>query len=588
MENKDSIAIYSRKSKFTGKGESIGNQIELCRNYIAGKYGQEYLEDGRICVFEDEGFSGGNTNRPAFRKMMQAAEKRAFKAIVVYRLDRISRNIGDFSNLIQKLSALDIRFVSISEQFDTVSPMGRAMMYIASVFAQLERETIAERIRDNMHELAKTGRWLGGNTPTGYESEAVNAISLDGKQRSLYQLRLVPSEAETVKQIFALFREYRSLTRVESELSMQHVKTKRGNPYTRFAIKGILQNPVYMIADAEAYRYFSERQSNLYASEDMFDGKSGMMVYNRTDQVRGRSVKLKPLEEWIVAVGKHEGLVSGKDWVAVQDELERNRDKAYRKPRKNEALLTGLIYCRCGSRMYPKLSKQEMEDGRSAFSYVCREKDVSKGVNCKIRNVSGVLLDDAVVGEIKRLSEDKTLFAKQMERSRKTFLDHQDDFGDKLRELRASTAESEKAINGLLDSLASAETAAVRSRLMQKIQELSDEIDQKNEKIKELESIMSQPALSQEQFDILRDTVANFAATIDQMRVEQKRQAIKQLVRKVVWDGGNAHIYLFGDPDGEIEYPEPPEPSSSPEESGEDAAADSVTPFCEDSIFHAP
>ena len=96
--------------------------------------------------------------------MMDAAKKRQFKAIIVYRLDRISRNVSDFSGLIEELARLDISFISIKEQFDTSTPMGRAMMYIASVFSQLERETIAERIRDNMHELAKTGRWLGGTT----------------------------------------------------------------------------------------------------------------------------------------------------------------------------------------------------------------------------------------------------------------------------------------------------------------------------------------------------------------------------------------------------------------------------------------
>ena len=583
MENKDCIAIYSRKSKFTGKGESIGNQIELCRNHIALQYGQEYLNNDRVLVFEDEGFSGGNTNRPAFKKMMEAAEKHEFKAIVVYRLDRISRNIGDFSNLIQKLSALDISFVSISEQFDTVSPMGRAMMYISSVFAQLERETIAERIRDNMHELAKTGRWLGGNTPTGYESEAVKTVTLDGKQRSLYQLKIVPSEAETVKQIFLLFQTYKSLTKVESELTRQHIKTKRGNPYTRFALKGILQNPVYMIADAEAYRYFCDRQANLYSDEDEFDGQSGMMVYNRTDQVKGRSVKLKPQEEWIVSVGKHEGLVTGKDWIAVQDELERNRDKAYRKPRKNEALLTGLIYCRCGSRMYPKLSRQELEDGRTAFSYVCKQKDISRGENCKIRNVSGNLLDDAVIEEIKRLSEDKALFAKQMERNKKSFSDHQDNFGNKIKELRSSATEAEKMMNSLLDSLGGAESTAVRKRLMQKIHELDDEIQGKKEKIRELESIVTRQELSQEEFDILRDTIASFAATVDQMSVEQKREAIKALVRKVIWDGENAHVILFGDPDGEIEYPDLSDRFVQPGETEKDASLESVTRLCGDS-----
>ncbi len=127
----DTIAIYSRKSRYTGKGESIGNQIDLCREYIRTHYGDAAAE--HAVVFEDEGFSGGNLNRPDFKKMMTAAKDRKFKAIVVYRLDRISRNISDFSSLIEELGRLGIDFVSIRESFDTSSPMGRAMMYIASV-----------------------------------------------------------------------------------------------------------------------------------------------------------------------------------------------------------------------------------------------------------------------------------------------------------------------------------------------------------------------------------------------------------------------------------------------------------------------
>ena len=91
------IAIYSRKSKFTGKGESIGNQIELCREYIRANHGQ--ADAGAAAVYEDEGFSGGNLERPAFKRMLRAARERKFKAVVVYRLDRISRNISDFSGL---------------------------------------------------------------------------------------------------------------------------------------------------------------------------------------------------------------------------------------------------------------------------------------------------------------------------------------------------------------------------------------------------------------------------------------------------------------------------------------------------------
>ena len=123
-QNADCYAVYSRKSKFTGKGESIENQIELCREYISRVFGED--DEKKIAVYEDEGYSGKNTARPAFKKMMKDAQQRKFKSVVVYRLDRISRNIGDFSSLIEELSRLDIDFVSIREQFDTSSPMGRA------------------------------------------------------------------------------------------------------------------------------------------------------------------------------------------------------------------------------------------------------------------------------------------------------------------------------------------------------------------------------------------------------------------------------------------------------------------------------
>ena len=119
--NEESIAIYSRKSKFTGKGESIGNQVELCKEYVRNMFGEEYVD--RCVVFEDEGFSGGNLQRPDFKRMMEEVRKRKFKAIVVYRLDRISRNISDFTGLIDELTKLDVSFVSIKEQFDTSTPM---------------------------------------------------------------------------------------------------------------------------------------------------------------------------------------------------------------------------------------------------------------------------------------------------------------------------------------------------------------------------------------------------------------------------------------------------------------------------------
>ena len=170
------IAIYTRKSKASDKGESIQTQIRMCEEYIQRLYPEE--ETKIIYYDEGEGKSGGDSQRTKFRKLMSDAKKNVYNVLICYRLDRIARNVSAFSDLIEELSAHNISFISVKEQFDTTTPMGRAMMYIASVFAQLEREIGAERIKDNMRELAKTGRWLGGITPTGYKSEGYTTVTV--------------------------------------------------------------------------------------------------------------------------------------------------------------------------------------------------------------------------------------------------------------------------------------------------------------------------------------------------------------------------------------------------------------------------
>ncbi len=552
-ENENYIAIYSRKSKFTGKGESIGNQVELCKEYIQAHYTE--IPQDHILVYEDEGFSGGNLNRPDFKKMMEAARQRKFKAIIVYRLDRISRNISDFSSLIEELSRLDIAFISIREQFDTGTPMGRAMMYIASVFSQLERETIAERIRYNMHELAKTGRWLGGTTPTGYASESVQKVTIDGKAKKACKLKLIPEESEIVRLIYSLYIEHDSLTSVEAELIKRGLKTKNNKLFTRFSIKSILQNPVYMIADVNAYNFFVKENADLNSAKDEFDSVHGMMVYNRTKQEKGKSVTYLPPDEWIVAVGLHQGIVPGKVWISVQESLDRNKSKAYRKPRNNEALLTGLLYCTCGSRMYPKISKRKTADGKPIYTYVCKLKERSKRSMCNSKNANGNTLDLAVIEQIKLLEDDKGFFIDQLEQSRKFYTGNRAAYEDQLASIRHEKEELEKKIEGLVDSLADLGDSTVRNQVARRIEQLNQKCEETDTRIHELEALTSQHTFSDIEFDVMRQLLSVFKTSIDEMTVEQKRVAIRTLVRKVVWDGVNAHIILFGVQDDEIEYP---------------------------------
>lgn len=548
-EKKRAIAIYSRKSRFTGKGESIGNQIELCRQYITGHESADNVA-AEVLVYEDEGFSGGNLERPQFKRMMSDAKAGKFSAIVVYRLDRISRNIGDFAKLIEELSDLKVAFVSIKEQFDTGSPMGRAMMYIASVFSQLERETIAERIRDNMHELAKTGRWLGGVTPTGYASEQVNRVTVDGKVRKACKLKVVPEEAEVVKVVFSKFLETNSLTGTDTFLLENGYVTKNGKRFTRFAIKNILINPVYMVADEDAHCYLEENGVELFSEELEFDGEHGLMAYNRTLQKAGRANQIRPMPEWIVSVGKHPGLVSGAQWVKVQGMLNQNKSKAYRKPRSNVALLSGLLVCGdCGEFMRPKMTNRLTARGEPLYTYMCTLKERSRSQCCHIRNVNGNLLDKAIVDEIKKLSEDSSEFMRKLEEGKRVLTSNREEYNDRLTQLQSEFQNNEAQIKALVTSLAKASGTTAEDYIVQQIEELHDKNKRLKYHIDELKQMVESRNLSDKELDIFQEMLCSFKSTIDTMTVEEKRAAIRTCVRKVVWDGENVHLYLFGSED---------------------------------------
>ena len=549
--NEETIAIYSRKSKFTGKGESIGNQAELCKEYVRNMFGEEYAD--RCVVFEDEGFSGGNLKRPDFQRMMEEVRRRKFKAIVVYRLDRISRNISDFTGLIDELSRLDVSFVSIREQFDTSTPMGRAMMFIISVFSQLERETIAERIRDNMHELAKTGRWLGGNAPTGMKSEAVSKVTIDGKTRKSFKLVPVPEEENIPKLIFDLYKETDSLTAVEAEMLRRRMKTKQGKDFTRFAIKAILQNPVYMVADEDAYDYFTERGADVCFPKEAFDGNYGIMAYNRTDQEKGKAMVMNPVNEWIIAIGQHPGFVPSRQWINVQESLDRNKSKGYRKPRNNEALLTGLLFCSCGNRMYPKLSTRKTANGDPIYTYVCKMKERSKRERCNLPNANGNILDPAMIEQMKSLTENNSSFIARIEKSRQFYTGNQEQYASQAAGLKTEYAENEKTINGLIDSMAMVGDSVAKPRILKRIEDLTQTNQEIEKRIQELDGLLTANSLNDVEFDLLRQMMSMFRTNIDKMSLEEKRAAIRTVVCKVIWDGVNAHVILFGA--DEIECP---------------------------------
>lgn len=406
MRQKITIIIYSRKSKYTGIGDSIGNQIELCKEYIKVHYPEDKY-DVEIIIFEDEGFSGGTTDRPQFQEMFQMIQRKNVNILICYRLDRISRNIADFSNLINELSKHNISFISIKEQFDTSTPMGRAMMYIASVFAQLEREVIAERVRDNLLELAKTGTWLGGDAPLGFSAERFEKINIceDGgtqgavsKRKKATKLIINKEELKTYNLIISKFEELKSLTKLETYLMNNNIKTRKGAYYSPFALKWILTNPVYVKNDKDVIEYFKEKKINVFCENDdrnKFDGKYGFLTYNKTS---GR--KKLSSDYWIYAVGLHPGIIEGKRWIPIQVLLEKNADKRYRAAGypKKQTIVSGLLKCKqCGSPMRARNMDRRRADGTVNYRYSCVIKEKSRGQKCNSKNVSGEKLDNQII-----------------------------------------------------------------------------------------------------------------------------------------------------------------------------------------------
>ncbi|RKD27904.1 site-specific DNA recombinase [Caminicella sporogenes DSM 14501] len=523
-------AIYSRKSKFTSKGESTKNQIEMCKEYA-----KNHFNINEFIIYEDEGFSGGDAKRPEFIKMLEDAKKNKFKILICYRLDRISRNISDFSNLIELLQNNGISFVSIREQFDTSTPMGRAMMYIASVFAQLERETIAERIRDNMLQLAKTGRWLGGKTPTGYESKPITYIDSNMKQKKMFKLSPIEEELKIVEKIYSKYIEFQSLSKLETYCIQKGIKSKNDKYFTKYTLKTILTNPVYAKADTDIYNYFLEKGAQIASSKSEFNGNYGIMAYNKKNVKKGKSVKDKDISEWIIAVGKHKGIISGKDWILVQNNLIKNKSKAPRQGTSNTALLSGLIKCKkCGSFLRVKYGSRIKGCNERYHYYVCNNKEISRGKLCNINNLVGRHADEKVADMLKEMIKNGII--DDIDKIKKDLKN--EEFQNK--KILKKINENKLTIQNLLEQLKQNKSEIVAKYIFSEI----EKIDRENENLK---SKLNNKTTEDEIFniEILKNTMIKFLNTYDKSSFNQKRNMLKSIIEKIEWDGENLYIHIL-------------------------------------------
>lgn len=537
------IAIYSRKSKFTGKGESIGNQIEMCKEYIS----RHFEDEAEISIYEDEGFTGANTDRPEFKRCIQDINNKKFDILICYRLDRISRNVADFSSTLSLLEKNNCSFISIKEQFDTTTPMGRAMMYIASVFAQLERETIAERIRDNMVQLAKTGRWLGGTTPTGFISTEVISEDNSGKPRKSFMLAPIKDEISIVKLIYEKYLELKSLTQVETYLLQNHIETKNGANFTRFTIRTLLNNPVYATADEAVFNYFDINNYDIYSSKDEFNGINGIMAYNKTIQKKNQSNKLRDASEWIIAVGKHDGIIEGYKWVRVQELLEQNKSKTFRKVRNQDALLSGVLRCsKCGSYMRPKMGRT-LKDGTNMFYYLCELKEASKRVRCDCNNAPGPKLDKAIIEFLKEQSAKKSNVRNKTTGIKVTLTEQADQIENEITLIKQKINDNDASIKNLVSTLSLSQNTAAGKYIVEQINKLDNDNASLKERLYDLTQKVTILEYESNKNEIIDDSIGSFAYTFALAEtMEEKRDAIKRIVDKITWDGKDIDITMIG------------------------------------------
>jgi DNA invertase Pin-like site-specific DNA recombinase len=227
-------AVYTRKSSEEGldmEFNSLHAQREACEAYIASQ-----RPEGWVLVpdhYDDGGVSGGTLDRLALKRLLADIERGLIDVVVVYKIDRLSRALMDFTKLVEVFDAHEVTFVSVTQSFNTTTSMGRLTLNILLSFAQFEREVIGERIRDKVAASRARGMWMGGFVPLGY----------DARDR-----KLVVNEAEAVvvRRIFAGFAEIGSGTKLARVLRVEGVTTKRGKPFDKGDLYKLLNNRVYL------------------------------------------------------------------------------------------------------------------------------------------------------------------------------------------------------------------------------------------------------------------------------------------------------------------------------------------------------
>lgn len=359
------VAIYIRVSTHY---QIDKDSLQVQRRELIA-YAQMVLGVQDFVIFEDPGYSAKNTDRPDYQKMMDRLRTGEFSHLLVWKIDRISRNLLDFANMYQELKNLGVTFVSKNEQFDTSSAIGEAMLKIILIFAELERNITSERVTAVMLSRAENGQWNGGRIPYGYDFDKKEKVfSLNSIENKIYNL------------ILDLYEQYQSVLYVTRYLNDQGFRTRSGKEWTTTAVYKILTNVFY----------------------------TGDYLYNV--HKGGKGTDKRSDAEWVRIEAHHVASVSYERFDRIQFILKRNKrggvpeGETYIK--KNIHVFGGLISCgKCGSNMSATLDRRRADGWRPSI-YGCSKRR-HNDTKCRNKYISDIILGPFVFNYIANIIRSK-------------------------------------------------------------------------------------------------------------------------------------------------------------------------------------
>ena len=436
-------AIYVRQSVDRIDSISTESQVEFCNKEVIGQ---------NFKVYTDKGYSGKNIDRPAFQEMLCDIKAGKVNRVIVYRLDRISRSVLDFANLIEIFQKNRVDFVSTMEKFDTSTPIGKAMLMIVMIFAQLERETIQQRVIDAYFSRSKRGFYMGGRVPFGFK---LKETVIDGIRTKMYEP--IEAEAEIVRLIFSLYsKPQTSFGDIARYLEEQGIRKRDGKLFNRSRLRDVVINPVYVKAGYKLYDFFNSQGTNIANRPEDFIGTNGAYLYSGDTDKR----KTVSLQGHTLVIAPHVGLVDSDVWIKCRSKCLNNQSVA--KPVKARATwLAGKIKCaHCGYALTAKIYKcKRKSDNRY---YLCTNKYNAGGCNFGSLNADAV--DEIVFEEIsKKLAEFETLSKK-----------NQDGCNKEIVKLKTRIDAIDKEISSLLEKITTANETVIKY-INNRVAELDDE-----------------------------------------------------------------------------------------------------------------